>query len=79
MQHENMPLSIEEVQERIKKVVPNDNTISCVQHPNGTVIILVGTAHVSLSSSDLVKKLISPILNLKRYFLNYVRIAKLHY
>ena len=54
-----MPSSIEAIKQRIKEVVPNDNTISCVQHPNGTVVILVGTAHVSLTSSNLVKKLIS--------------------
>ncbi len=55
---ENMP-SLESVKHEIKQLVDNDNTISCVKHPNGTIIILVGTAHVSLKSSDLVSKLIS--------------------
>ena len=58
-QQQQQPLSIESIEQEIKQLVDNDKTISCIQHPNGTIVILVGTAHVSLKSSNLVSKLIS--------------------
>ena len=54
-QQQQQPQSIESIEQEIKQLVDNDKTISCIQHPNGTIIILVGTAHVSLKSSNYIK------------------------